>query len=332
MCIRKIKEYENRSSLIKSKLDEYFQSFIKESDSHSIPLNNNLTSQITEERYPIYDNQIDQETFYDDCSEFFSDTFQNDLENSNLTDLEMAVIISNQAKEEDKNHQFHKAITLYNKSIELFTIVIEEEENKIVRDHMIKMVNAFTQRVEAIMNHLNNVNQFIPESSPQESQNEILNAYEGVDIRIGLLQKNKSKTFWSDKNPLFMSVNIDKNIVKKNSEIKIHIKLTNLARVRVENIGIHIKMTETITLPNDKGVMKTETKESKLNRMVYKKKGVFPLSRGMYEGEIRYPIPDIPITEADFSTSYAREHFLIVQCRILYHNDLSLEFPFRLIS
>lgn len=266
----------------------------------------------------------------------FGEISEQSLQDENITDLHKAVIISNQAKVEDNNQQFEKALALYEKAIQYFYVIIEEEENKAIKDHLTKMNNAYIQRVETIKDFLVRTKQFIPDTNIWKSHThiyqEIMGMGEGVDIRIGLLHKDTSTTFWNDRNSLFMSVNIDKNIIRINSALKINIKLTNLASVKVSNIGIYIKMIETITLPDEKGIMRTESKSTKLNRMTFKKNGVFPMSKGIYNGEIKYIIPDIPITEADFSTSYAREHFLIVQCRIPYHNDLPLEFPIRIIS
>lgn len=217
------KEYENRASLINCKLDEYFRGFIKESP-------NSLKQ--------FESTQSNNEQSFKNL--MFGEISEQSLQDENITDLHKAVIISNQAKVEDNNQQFEKALALYEKAIQYFYVIIEEEENKAIKDHLTKMNNAYIQRVETIKDFLVRTKQFIPDTNIWKSHThiyqEIMGMGEGVDIRIGLLHKDTSTTFWNDRNSLFMSVNIDKNIIRINSALKINIKLTNLASVKVSNI------------------------------------------------------------------------------------------------
>lgn len=57
------------------------------------------------------------------------------------------------------------------------------------------------------------------------------------------------------------------------------------------------------------------------------------MAQNTYEGNLEFIVPAITMpTDADFSTSFSREHFLVVMCDIPRHNDLILEFPIRILK
>lgn len=106
----------------------------------------------------------------------------------------------------------------------------------------------------------------------------------------------------------------------------------NRSAVKVSEIRVAIVQTEMITSVDIKAVRKVETKPRQYNMRQYRPDGAFPLKSGTWQGFIEYWVPgDILFTDADFSTSFSREHKLVIVCVIPRHNDLVLEFPIRVV-
>jgi len=76
----------------------------------------------------------------------------------------------------------------------------------------------------------------------------------------------------------------------------------------------------------------TKTKRTALNRIWYTQAGEFPKGTGVYEGRIVYQVyDDVNPSSVDYSTCFAREHLLVIQCEITFHKNIKLDFPISII-
>jgi hypothetical protein len=127
-------------------------------------------------------------------------------------------------------------------------------------------------------------------------------------------------------------VDMRKNLVTPGDTFQLNVLCQNRSSVKVSEIRVAIIQTETLTTIDIKAQRKVESKSRLYNLRAFRPDGAFPLKSSTWQGTIEYWVPgDILFTDADFSTSFSREHKLGITCIVPRHNDLSLELPIRVV-
>jgi len=265
-------------------------------------------------------------------------------------DLQKALDIVERAKEEDKQKNYLRAFELYMQALDYFVLAAKRETSEHLKVSLNKTIKVYIDRAEALKQYLEKTQQLSPSKPSVQSQIDLqssvlmkqtnttstskLKPYcpsPGVDLRIGPLTKQNSTTFWNDSNPLLLAVTIDKNIIRPNEFVAIDIIVDNKSSIKVAKLLIYLQQTETVSNVDVQGRRSTKSTITNLNRVVWNGEGAFPLVKRVFQGRIVYSIPEnIPLTDSDFSTCFAREYQLIVHCDIPKHNDLLVNFPIQI--
>lgn len=257
-----------------------------------------------------------------------------------MTDLQQALELAKSAREEDEKGNFAAAFSAYKTCIDFFVRVIKTESNDLIRLSLTNTAKTYIARAEQLKSYLNRSN--IP-IEPDEDEGydtqadlsdlaipESQKLRDNSDPRVGPLAKEKSTTFWNDSARLSFRVDIGHNLVTPSSTLPISLHIENQTSVAVTSIKIYLEEHDIHTTPDKSGQMQSNVDTRQLNKCQYVKQGVFPLTNGSYDGSVRYEIPAYTRpSDADHSSSFAREHILRLQCDVSRHKNLVIEFPLR---
>lgn len=271
-----------------------------------------------------------------------------------MTDLQHALDLARSARAEDDKGNYAVAFSAYRRCVDYFVRVIRTEPNDLIRASLTKTARTYISRAEMLKDFLSKSR---ANNSPAGQQvesslidDEVYEVQEDIgdlsieqvtseseskkpsDPRIGPLVKEKTTTFWNDSGDLFFRATIGHNMVSKNSQLPVTFQLENKSSVPVASIKVYIEEIDISTQPNKQGLVQSEMFTRQLNKCEYVKKGIFPLSHGTYNGSVLFEIPAYSkLTEADHSSTFAREHLLRVQLHIPRHKNLVLDFPIRVM-
>jgi hypothetical protein len=259
-----------------------------------------------------------------------------------MTDLQHALDLAKNARDEDDKSNFAAAFSAYKKCVDYFVRVIRTEPNDLIRVSLTKTAKTYISRAEQLKEFLTSTKTQIEPDQPEEFSEisdlsdavipEQLKLRENSDMRVGPLAKEKSTSFWNDSEKLFFRVDIGHNLVHPSQKLPISLHVDNRTTVAVSSIKIYLEELEISTTPDKTGQIHSTITPIPINKCQYVKKGVFPLTQGTYDGSVQYEIPAyVRPTDADHSSSFAREHVLKLQCDIPRHKNLVLEFPLRVL-
>lgn len=263
-----------------------------------------------------------------------------------MTDLQYALDLAKQARDQDDSGNFASAFSAYKKCIDCFVRVIRTEPNDLIRSSITKTAKTYISRAEQLKDFLMQTKAPIPSDVDGGDQevfetqadlsdmliSESQKMREHSDPRVGPLAKEKSTSFWNDSGKLHFRVDIGHNLVSPSKKLPISIHIDNRTSVAVSCIKVYLEEIDTSTYPDKYGTMQSTVSTRQLNKCQYVKQGTFPLANGRYDGSVTYEIPAYTRpTDADHSSSFAREHVLRLQCDIPRHKNLFLEFPIRVI-
>jgi len=131
---------------------------------------------------------------------------------------------------------------------------------------------------------------------------------------------------------LLKSADIRRNLVYPGESFWISVFIQNRSTVKVARLRAFVRQTELTTVMDVNAKKKVTKREERINLCDYVQNGVFPMASNTYEGDLEFIVPRTTHhTDADYSTSFAREHSLVLICDIPKHNDLVLEFPIRIL-
>ena len=269
-----------------------------------------------------------------------------------MTNLQYALDLAKKAREEDDKCHYASAFSAYKKCVDFFVRVIRNEPNDLIRTSLTKTAKIYITRAEQLKDYLvkskipldqdsdTGADGFVDDDvfENQEDLSDVVIAEsqkfrEQSDMRVGPLAKEKSTSFWNDSGKLYFRVDIGHNLVSPSKTLPISIHLDNRTSISVASIKIYLEEIDISTYPDKSGQMQSTVSTRQLNKCQYVKPGVFPLVNGTYDGSMKYEIPAFTRpTDADHSSSFAREHVLRLQCEIPRHKNLVLEFPIRVVS
>eukprot|EP01130_Rhizamoeba_saxonica_P010352 TRINITY_DN4235_c0_g3_i1.p1 TRINITY_DN4235_c0_g3~~TRINITY_DN4235_c0_g3_i1.p1 ORF type:complete len:266 (+),score=47.58 TRINITY_DN4235_c0_g3_i1:669-1466(+) len=248
------------------------------------------------------------------------------------SDLQDALNYVKEATLKDNSNEYKDAFVLYTLALEKFVKASKDVPQGSLQSLNVS-ISKYMDRAEIIKEFLLERDGGIPEI-PTENEHvaEIIDYPDNVDLKIGLLEKEKTSTFWGDNGFLTFYANIDRNIVQTGEDIIFFIRLDNKTDVKVEKIKVHLEQIDTSTSINMTSQRVSKSSVTPINPRRFKQNGAFPLGYSVYEGEIDYNIPlEAPPSSADNSTCFAREHQVVIQCELKFHNNVKLAFPIRVV-
>lgn len=259
-----------------------------------------------------------------------------------MTNLQQALDLAKAARSEDEKGNFAAAFSAYKKCIDHFVRVIKLETNDLIRSSLTNTAKTYIVRAEQLKEFLAKSKIQVPpdEDFGYDTQHDLSDSTipedekqrANSDPRVGPLAKERSTTFWNDSARLSFRVDIGHNLVTPSSKLPISLHVDNQTTVAVTSIRIYLDEHDISTVPDRTGHSESTITTRQLNKCEYVKQGTFPLTNGTYDGSVRYEIPaHTRPTDADHSSSFAREHVLKLQCDIPRHKNLVIEFPLRVV-
>jgi hypothetical protein len=264
-----------------------------------------------------------------------------------MTDLQLALDLAKQARDQDDNGNFASAFSAYKKCIDCFVRVIRTEPNDLIRSSLTKTAKIYITRAEQLKDYLSDSKTPVPSDVAVDDHevfetqidlsdmtiSEAQKMRDHSDPRVGPLAKEKSTSFWNDSGKLHFRVDIGHNLITPSKTLPISVHIDNRTSVAVACIKVYLEEIDTSTYPDKHGTMQATTSTRQLNKCQYVKQGVFPLANGVFDGSFTFEIPAFTRpTDADHSSTFAREHILRLQCDIPRHKNLILEFPIRVTT
>lgn len=273
-----------------------------------------------------------------------------------MSDLQGALDLARTARSEDEKGNYSAAFAAYRRCVEHFVRVIRTEPNDLIRASLTKTAKTYITRAELLKEFLHGQKGvggagadgqkgmhsrasliddevFEIQQDLSDTTIEDENRRKGrSDVRVGPLTKEKTSTFWNDSGVLLFHVDIGHNLVSCGESLSISLHVSNRSSVAVASIKIYLEEIDISTHPNHQGLVESHMTTKQLNKCEYVKNGTFPLANGTYNGSVQYEIPSYAkLTDADHSSSFAREHLLRLQLHIPRHRNLVLEFPIRIV-